>query len=162
MGTSIWEQSLGTGTRNNAATFALTVFPGAWNEQAQTPGVQSFKTAMAANGFKTDDWAVLGYDFVQAAAALNIQSGWSVSGLNSKLSAGPSISWAGAPITWDSSGRASRRLFLFRPSASGRIPADISALRSRHEAEAADSVPSRTSQPASSSLDQLVDSITKN
>ena len=164
MGTSIWEQSLGPGSHSNAATFALTIFPGVWNDDLTGPGISAFKSAMAARNEHADDWSALGFDFVRMAAALNLQPGWTPDSLNRALAAGPSISWAGAPIRWDASGQAARQLFIFQPAATGYVPADLSRLRERlatgdltvQEPEA----PAAPQRPLS--FDQLVNSITQN
>ncbi len=164
MGTSIWEQSLGPTSHSNAATFALTIFPGVWNDRLSGPGVTAFRNAMAAKNERTDDWSALGFDFVRLAAALNLQPGWTSAQLNRTLSSGPRVDWAGAPMQWDGSGKASRQLFIFQPSSTGHIPADMQKLRERlasgdltvSEPEAAPAAPQR---PVS--FDALVDSLSK-
>lgn len=164
MGTSIWEQSLGPGSRNNAATFALTIFPGVWNDDLTGPGIDAFKSAMAARNEHADDWSALGFDFVRMAAELNLQPGWTPARLNRALASGPRLSWAGAPIRWDGAGKASRQLFVFQPAATGYAPADLSRLKERlvtgdltvQEPE----TPAAPQRPLS--FDQLVNSITQN
>lgn len=164
MGTSIWEQSLGPGSRNNAATFALTIFPGVWNDDLTGPGISAFRSVMGSRNEHADDWSALGFDFVRMAAELNLQPGWTPAELNRALASGPRLSWAGAPIRWDASGKASRQLFVFQPAATGYIPADISRLKERlatgdltvTEPE----TPAATQRPLS--FDQLVNSITQN
>lgn len=163
MGTSIWEQSLGPTSRNNAATFALTIFPGVWNDRLSGSGVTAFRNAMAAKNQRTDDWSALGFDFVRLAAAINLQPGWTPAQLNRALSSA-SVDWAAAPMRWDGSGKASRQLFIFQPSSTGHIPADMQKLRDRlasgdlsvSEPEA----PAAPQRPVS--FDQLVNSITGN
>lgn len=163
MGTSIWEQSLGPTSRNNAATFALTIFPGVWSDNLTTPGATAFRNAMAARNQKTDDWSALGFDFVHMAAGLGLQPGWSPSQLNRALASAPRMDWAGAPIHWDSEGKASRQLFLFQPAASGHISADMQVLKERLESgdlsTPAPETPAAPQRPIS--FDQLVKSITK-
>lgn len=164
MGTSLWEQSLGNASRNNAATFSLTVFPAAWNGNSTAPGAEAFRTAISARGGHADDWSSLGFDFVQTAAALKLAPGWTGSGLNSKL-ASLRVDWAGAPLSWDSGGKARRALFLMRPAAVGREAVDAASLRSRYE-NGPETPPSAPVQetPASTaqSLEELLESITPN
>lgn len=163
MGTSIWEQSLGPTSRNNAATFALTIFPGVWNDKLSGSGVNAFRNAMAAKNQRTDDWSALGFDFVRTAAALNLQPGWTPAQLNRAL-ASVSVDWAGAPMRWDASGKASRQLYIFQPAATGHIPADMQKLRER--LDSGDLSVSEPETPAAPqrpvSFDQLVNSITNN
>lgn len=129
LGTSIWEQSLGSSSRSNPATFGLTIFPASWNAASAEDGATAFKLAMAARAAKLDDWSALGYDFVQTAAALGLDSGWTPSTVNERLSS-LKMDWASAPMSWDN-GKASRSLFLLRPAAIGSIPADLDAMKER-------------------------------
>lgn len=169
MGTTLWEQSLGAGSRNNAAAFSLTVFPAAWNERSAAPGAAAFRSAMSASGHRTDDWAALGFDFVQMAAALKLQPGWTPQTLNARLS-GLRVDWAAAPFSWDGSGKVRRALFLMRPAAVGSEAVDPTALRARYANGSAAAAPepsaSEPSGPDPSatarSLQELVDSITPN
>ena len=163
MGTSIWEQSLGPTSRNNAATFALTIFPGVWSDKIPGSGVTAFRNAMAAKNERTDDWSALGFDFVRMAAALNIQPGWTPSQLNRALASAPDMDWASAPIRWDSAGKASRRLFMFQPSSTGHVPADMQTIRDRlASGDLSVSEPDTPAAPQRPvSFDQLVNSITK-
>lgn len=163
MGTSIWEQSLGPTSRNNAATFALTIFPGVWNDRLSGPGVSAFRNAMAAKNQRTDDWSALGFDFVRFAAALNLQPGWTPAQLNRALASAPSLDWASAPMRWDASGKASRQLFLFQPASTGHIPADMQTIRDRlASGDLSVSEPAAPAAPQRPvSFDQLVDSLSK-
>jgi len=131
LGTSLWEQSLGPASRNNPATFALTMFPASWNAASAEDGPTAFKLAMTARAAKVDDWSALGYDFVQVAAALRLAPGWTPAAVNERLSSILSVDWAGAPISWDAEGKASRRLFLLSPAAVGSIPADLADMKAR-------------------------------
>ena len=129
LGTSIWEQSLGSTSRSNPATFGLTIFPASWNAASAENGATAFKLAMASRAAKLDDWSALGYDFVQTAAALGLDSSWNPSLVNERLST-LSVEWASAPMSWDA-GKASRKLFLLRPAAIGSIPADLEDMKER-------------------------------
>ena len=131
LGTSIWEQSLGPASRNNAATFSLTMFPASWNAVSPAAGTSAFKLAMATSTAKQDDWSALGFDFVQAAAALGLDASWNATMLNERLSAPLEVEWAAAPMAWDASGVASRKLFLLSPAANGSIPAELETMKKR-------------------------------
>ncbi len=165
MGTALWEQSLGPLSRNNAATFSLTIFPGTWNEKSPEPGTAAFIKAMEARNKKTNDWLALGFDFTRMASSLSLRPGWTPSQLNRILASAPYTEWAAAPIQWDSSGKAQRRLFLFQPSSTGYIPADGAKLTQR--LSTGDLTEEKPKSPAdaqktSLNFEQLVNSITKN
>lgn len=130
LGSALWEQSLSSARGLNPATFALTIFPGVWNARAATPAAAALRDGMAARQGQAGDWAVLGYDFVQMAAGLGLDSPqWTPAALNARLASGPVADWAGAPMQWDGLGRASRRLLLFQPGRNGMVPLDREAFR---------------------------------
>ena len=134
LGSALWEQSLSSAHGLNPSTFALTIFPGVWDAQAATPAAAALREGMAARQGRAGDWAVLGYDFVQLAAGLGLDSPqWTPAALNARLAAGPVADWAGAPVQWDGAGRASRRLLLFQPSRNGMISLDLEAFRAYRE-----------------------------
>ncbi|MBQ8664277.1 MAG: hypothetical protein IJ474_00640, partial [Mailhella sp.] len=167
LGTSLWEQHLNASSRNNAATFALTMFPASWNASSEEPGTMAFRAAMLARTAKTDDWSALGYDFVQTVAALGLPNGWTPSMVNEWLASNPSVEWAAAPMSWDESGKASRKLFLLRPAATGSLPADTEAMKLRmlsreEDAKIVLEAQEEEAKKDPKNLDQLVDSITKN
>lgn len=161
LGTSLWEQSLGPTSRNNAATFGLTIFPGAWDATSTSKGAVTFKSAIAAKNERADDWSALGFDFVNLAAALNLQPGWDAQSLNRALASGPDMDFASAPMSWDRAGKAERKLFLFQPSSVGHVPADFSLLKERMESGNLDSAPQAPAAPQKPvSFDELINSIT--
>lgn len=130
MGSALWEQSLASAHKIQPSTFALTIFPGVWDARATTPAATALREGMASRGRQCGNWAVLGYDFVQLAAGLGLDSPqWTPAGLNARLAAGPVADWAGAPIRWDGAGRASRRLLMFQPTASGMKRLDPQAFQ---------------------------------
>lgn len=134
LGSALWEQSLASARGLNPATFGLTIFPGVWNAQAATPAATALRGGMAARQSQAGDWAVLGYDFVQLAAGLGLDSPqWTPAALNARLASGPVADWAGAPMLWDGMGRASRRLQLFQPGRNGMVPLDLEAFRAYRE-----------------------------
>lgn len=176
LGTLLWEQSLATAKGVNPSTFALAVFPGAFNAQASGNAVLQLQTGMIQRRGTADDWTALGYDFVRFAATLGMNSPqWSAASLNSRLAAGVALDWAGAPMSWDSAGRAHRRLFLFQPSRYGMTPLDHEAFRRYRdgsgplpnsgpsddtvEAIGAEAVESAGSNSNSSALQNLINNI---
>ena len=161
MGTSLWEQSLGPASRNNAATFALTIFPGAWDDKLSSQGATAFKNALAAKDVRTDDWSALGFDFVRMAAALNLQPGWNAQSLNRTLASGPYRDFASAPVIWNRDGKAERKLFLLQPASVGHVPADLSLMKERMKTGDLEAAPQQTAAPQKSvSFDELINSIT--
>lgn len=161
LGTSLWEQNLGPNSHSNAAAFALTIFPGVWDSHSTTAGAEAFKHAIAARNAIANDWSSLGFDFVSMAAALNLQPGWNALNVNRALNSRPNVEWAGAPIFWDESGKASRRLLLFQPAATGHIPADMQTLKERlkESSISAQEAPAAQQQPVN--FEQLIHSMSK-
>ena len=131
LGTSIWEQSLGPSSRNNATTFSLTMYPASWNAASAAAGTSAFKLAMATSTAKQDDWSALGFDFVQMAAALGLDTSWNAGMVNERLAAPLAVEWAAAPMNWDANGVASRKLFLLSPAANGNVPAELETMKKR-------------------------------
>ena len=159
MGSLLWEQPLGAGATSNTALFSTAIFPGTWHANATGRASLAFIEAMHARSERPSDWSALGFDFVQFAAELSLTQGWSAASLNARLSSGIDIDWAGAPLHWNSSGHAQRKLFLFHPEAKGFSPANLSEIGRKI------SVPSdrtRTEMQKPSDIDRLADSITKN
>lgn len=165
LGTSIWEQSLSPKTRNNAAAFGLTVFPGAWNAKSTAAGSEAFRSAIAFRGGEADDWAVLGFDFVQATAGINLQPDWTPDLLNERL-AKLRAAWAGAPMQWNANGQAHRKLFLLRPAVLDCETVSLSELKARFQSgNSALSSTLKTEEvdpQVTKNLDKLLESITNN
>lgn len=138
MGTALWEQSLADKFVAQADTYALAVFPAAWNPK-QLPA------ALSASG-NTDFWKCLGYDFVRFAAGmkLNTMRNGAVAVNNSARNA-QNMTWTLAPMQWDAFGKASQALYLFTPSAQGMalLNPDAFALQRKARLEGA------AAQPAS-------------
>ncbi len=157
MGPSLWEQPLGAGATSNSAVFTTTIFPGVWYEQAPGRGPAAFAETMQARGERPSDWSALGFDFVQLAAELSLSQGLSASALNSMLSSSTRIDWAGAPFSWESSGRAQRKLSIFHPQAKGFSYANMTSisrqLNQQHR-------PSSSNVKPHSDVDRLAESIT--
>ena len=77
---------------------------------------------------EADLWAALGYDFVRFTALLGAKQN-SAEAFNQALAtAASSMSWSMSPMRWIS-GKASQDLFLFQPTASGMIEADLGRMQ---------------------------------
>jgi hypothetical protein len=135
LGTSLWEQELsGLKVPVDARYYDLTAFPGAWRLKAPTPAGEALQAALAAEGKgDADFWTGLGYDFIRFAATLDVNPGWTVSGVNAKLAARPDMAWSMAPIRWDAGGRAAQELFLFTPQPDGFAPVNPELFRRNFE-----------------------------
>ena len=128
LGTVLWEQGLKGGHALDPETFGLSVFPGVWDDNSESPAAVDFRNAMNGTGEKPGDWSVLGYDFVRFASALGLRDMVKDSAsLNATLAAGPKLEWAGAPVVWDALGLAHRQLILFQPARQGKIAVDPEA-----------------------------------
>ena len=109
---------------------SLTVFPGVWNPLSISQGALELQEGMNRRQGGANDWTALGFDFVQLAAALGLNSpGWDPASLNARLASNLNVAWAGAPMAWDRQGKASRNLFLFQPAHSGMVPLNQQAFR---------------------------------
>lgn len=132
MGTSIWEQTLSSGRRNNIENMDLAVFPGIWNPAAGTPAAASLVSALSRAGQpRPDAWHALGFDFVRFASALNVTApGWMPQQINDRIATAQNIDWSMAPIRWNH-GRAAQALHLFQPTATGYQLIDEQAFKKR-------------------------------
>lgn len=120
LGTSLWEQRLSAIMNIPTNYFELAIFPGAWNVNSFSYGALQLQKALLEQGLKADDWAALGYDFVQMASALGYnQETLSNTLLNQKLSTLQQLAWAAAPFNWNMKGEVKRQLFLFQPDTNG-------------------------------------------
>jgi hypothetical protein len=134
MGTMLWEQGITMQQHREGDTYRMVIFPGAWDMQSTSPSSMILRTAMAASGKEAPDfWASLGYDFVNMAASLPIQQNSSTDEINIALSAQDKLPWSGAPITWNSQGKASQLLFVFTPADQGFILADPAQFRTYYQ-----------------------------
>ena len=119
LGTTLWEQGISGRQIANADKYALAVFPSAW-AASRTP-------AALAGG--NDFWKTLGHDFVRFAAGLALTSRPTGPEVIRRANAAASALRALAPISWDSSGIAHQKLFLFRVTSSGMVPVDVEAFK---------------------------------
>ena len=120
LGTTLWEQSLSGKQVPRAENFALAVFPGAWNAQ-RAPG------ALKAQG--NDFWTALGYDFVNFAAALALESRLTTPEITARAARAATSVRAMAPLSYDTAGVAHQKLYLFQVSPSGMKPLDAAQFR---------------------------------
>lgn len=116
LGTTLWEQSLTGKTVPHAESYALAVFPGAWNalqapRALQTPG--------------TDFWTALGYDYARFAAALGLESRPEAAQVTARARRASQMIWGMAPVSWDSKGVAHQKLFIFGVTGSGMAPVTL-------------------------------------
>lgn len=115
LGTTLWEQSLSGKQVPRAENFALAVFPGAWNAQ-QAPG------ALKSPG--NDFWTALGYDFVNFATALGLESRLTAPEITVRAKRAAATVRAMAPLSYDDAGIAQQKLYLFQISPAGMMPLD--------------------------------------
>ena len=119
LGTNSWEQSLSGKTVADVDKYLLTVFPGAW-DPARAP------KALRAPG--NDFWVALGYDFARFAANINLSARETSQAVTARVRSLRML-WSMAPISWDASGIAHQKLYLFQPAATGIKPLDVSDFR---------------------------------
>ncbi|WP_457572047.1 hypothetical protein [Desulfovulcanus sp.] len=118
--------------------FSLALVPGAWWPENQGAKVTLLKKLLdqTAQG-KPDFWVALGFDFVRFSAMLGTLSGsWHSSKLNhilAQIKDAVAFDWTMAPISWDEHGQASQDLFVFQPSSSGLIPANMTSIEAKIE-----------------------------
>lgn len=125
IGTSLWEQNLVRQAGVNPETYALTIFPGAWD--SLSPTSQHLNDFFLEKGSLPDSWSALGYDFVVFAASLGLQSPVQPYALNQRLARGFEMEWASAPFRFDSQGKAFRDLIIFQPAKGGMLRLDPEA-----------------------------------
>jgi hypothetical protein len=81
---------------------------------------------------EADLWAALGYDFVRFSALVGGGQS-SAEAFNQALAeAATRMPWSLAPMHWDA-GRVSQDMFLFQPTASGMVLADVEKMRQARE-----------------------------
>ena len=120
LGTTLWEQSLTGKTVPHAESYALAVFPGAWNA-LQAP------RALQVPG--TDFWTALGYDYARFAAALGLESRPEAAQVTARARRAAQMIWGMAPVSWDAKGVAHQKLFIFGVTAQGMTPVTLDAFQ---------------------------------
>lgn len=123
MGTTLWEQSLSGQSSLGTYKYELAIFPGAWNP-AHIP------TALQATG-GVDFWTSLGYDFIRFGSAMGITAPAPAASITAAAQRAQYMTWAMAPIGWNTQGIASQQLFLFTPTATGFALLDPTAFKER-------------------------------
>ena len=116
LGPMSWEQSVVGKSLSSPERFELAVFPGAWNNQAQSAGL----------GKNADFWTALGYDFVKFAVNLGLAAKLPDADLVARANRAASILRLLAPISWDAEGIAHQKLFIYRATAAGLTRMDVS------------------------------------
>ncbi len=119
-GTALWENELISKKNQSLEYYDLTIFPGSWNKNSYSYGAIQLKNTFEKQKVEVDDWATIGYDFVQMVSALGYKEpAVDAKILNEKLFSLQRLAWAGAPFVWNEEGEASRKLFLFQPATDG-------------------------------------------
>ncbi len=128
LGPQLWTQNVAD-AHLEMQYFDLTMFPSSWNPASISQPALALKKAMTESGAgEADLWAALGYDFVRFTALLGAKQN-SAEAFNQALAtAASSMSWSMSPMRWIS-GKASQDLFLFQPTASGMIEADLGRMQ---------------------------------
>lgn len=121
LGTSLWEQSLNQRMSFNTKTFALTLFPVAYDAKHNSKYSVDFRKALLDNGHIPSDWSALGFDFMLMASQLGLNELLPSQEINKHLAA-LSINYVSAPFVWDNQGLLRRKLFINQPSREGRVP----------------------------------------
>lgn len=130
LGPELWSQALNSARDVEARNLKLTVAPGAW--WPASDGAERLREAMSSEGLGTPDfWVALGYDFIKFASKLGtFSTGWTPETVNSRIADAQEMDFSLAPITWDKDGRASQKLYLFRPEQNGKTRVDAEIVSS--------------------------------
>ena len=132
LGPQLWSQGLAE-IKLEAQYFDLTVFPGAWGPNLDSQSARNLQRGMLDGGDgEADLWAALGYDFVRFSALVGGGQS-SAEAFNQALAeAATRMPWSLAPMHWDA-GRVSQDMFLFQPTPSGMVLADVETMRQARE-----------------------------
>ncbi|WP_461210894.1 penicillin-binding protein activator [Desulfocurvus sp. DL9XJH121] len=133
LGPSLWNQGLARDDNVEAHYFRTTAFPGAWWADNPAPGTAALRQALEQDGLgEPDFWVALGFDFVHFAGLMPpLPAAWSADSVNTALASAQGMDWSMAPLSWNDAGRARQELFLFRPTAKGRVVLDEDLLAKR-------------------------------
>jgi len=115
--------------------FSLALVPGAWWPENHGAKVTQLKNLLnqTVQG-EPDFWVALGFDFVRFSTMLGrLSDSWHSSKINQILAQIQDMDWTMAPISWNEHGQASQDLFVFQPSSSGLIPANITSIEAKIE-----------------------------
>lgn len=133
LGPELWSQALASQRDADVRSFRLSVMPGPWQPDANTPGAASLRQALEGMALPPPDfWTALGYDFVRFAARLgDVSEASGPADMNRRLQPASQMEWSLAPMAWDAEGKAAQSLFLFTPGEGGLAPSDPAALNER-------------------------------
>lgn len=122
LGTNLWEQGLlAPNAFASPQYYDLAVFPGVFDRFNPSPATERLLSVVS----DADRWSAIGYDFARFSVNLNITPNkWTPGEVNSALSRSGLKNWSMAPISWDSQGKASQKLFLFQPDDGGYTVVD--------------------------------------
>ena len=132
LGPQLWSQGL-PDAKLEMQYFGLTVFPGAWSPDLNSQSAQNLKRGMQEGGGEEPDlWAAIGYDFVRFCALVGGEQA-SAEAFNRALAeAAARMPWSIAPMHWDG-GKLSQDMFLFQPTQTGMIQADLAKIQQTRE-----------------------------
>lgn len=129
LGSALWDQTLAMRPEEQQ-TFRLAMFPGAWWEGNAAPESRALVTSLGAA--KPEYWHALGYDFIRFAATMGpLPTQADPQWVNARLQSAQHMAWSMAPIRWNTRGMASQKLFIFTPTPSGSVPANLDTIRAR-------------------------------
>lgn len=126
LGPQFWTQSVSE-VSLELQYFDLTMFPGAWNPDKDTPASRKLQNGLAADDEKPDLWTALGYDFVRFCSLIGGSQATPSDFNHALILAENRMSWSLAPMHWHN-GVASQDLFLFQPTTSGMTPANMETM----------------------------------
>lgn len=127
MGPELWSQAMAKPQYMEEGYFSLAVCPGAYYAANPAIAARALRESLSQSGQEPDLWTALGYDFVHFAAALGAVDA-DPAALNARLASLSGLQFSLAPITWDSQGRASQQLFVFKPNKEGLQLVDPQAM----------------------------------
>ena len=137
-GTMLWDGYNTRGTQN-ANQYALVAYPSAY--------VASRAPASLTKTNYATFWGALGYDFVRFASRLNIKGRPASTEVCAMARQAALMNFVLAPISYDSRGKATQKLFMVQPGVAGSSLVDASALL-RARAEAVERASERAATPA--------------
>lgn len=121
LGTSLWEQSLNTPVNINPQTFALTLFPVAYDSHRESPYKEYFQKELDRQHSIGTDWIALGFDFVLMSSRLQLEERKTSSEINRMLSS-LKVDYISAPFVYAPNGTLTRELIINQPARNGRMP----------------------------------------
>ena len=131
LGPGLWSRALDSSKGIDEHYYRLAVCPGAWWEQSD--GGRALQTALTEEGLgQADFWVALGYDFARFAGRFgSLPSNWTSSEVNRRIQTAQDMEFSMARMTWDESGVASQKLYLFSPVRNGKKITNADKITSR-------------------------------